>query len=135
MNFFRANLEDRDLRGQNFDGADFRKANLRRTILEDVSCVPGKAEKMGLGWLSILGILFGYGDRVEPFTVEEMRPTNFSEADLTDANLKYAKLREANLHGAVLRNTNLSEAILAGDGVESRAPRVRGGILCSAEGQ
>lgn len=110
MYFFRANLENQDLRGRNFDGADFRKANLRMAILEDASCEP--ARMIQKDWLRFLGNFLSEGGALEPLSKEVVTPANFSEADLTGANLRRAKLSEASLHGAILRNANLSEAIL-----------------------
>jgi len=104
--FFRANLENHNLSGQIFDGADFREANMRNAILEDVSCEPIIVPKTGQMWL--LFLISG-----EPFLDEAMKPADFSKADLTAANLKHAKLREARFHSAILRNANLSGANLA----------------------
>jgi uncharacterized protein YjbI with pentapeptide repeats len=109
VHYFRANLENQDLHGQNFDGVDFREANLRMAILDDISGEPVKATKMGSGWLSLLtSSTVG----VEPFFVDAMKPSDFSKADLTGANLKRAKLRGAVFRNAILRNANLSNAIL-----------------------
>ncbi len=119
VNFVRANLDNQDLRGQNFDGADFRKASLRMAVLEEVSCEPIPVKKLHWGWLlvslvtSSQRIAVEHGPMDPPTFREEMKPANFSEADLTGANLKGALLRGAIMRKAILRNANLAQASLA----------------------
>ena len=114
--FYQADLENKNLSGQILDGADFRKANLRMAILENASCEPIKVKKYGEGCLFVLlDVLLGGHSRLGTdfrFSKEEMKSTDFTEADLTGANLKQAKLHWAHFRNAILRQADLSNAQL-----------------------
>jgi uncharacterized protein YjbI with pentapeptide repeats len=114
--FVQANLENRDLHDQNFDGVDFRKANLRMANLEKISGEPAQVRKMGPGCFSLILTILSEGRGVEgmnyAFVKNEMKSTDFSGADLTGAKLNQAKLREANFTNAILRNADMFEASL-----------------------
>lgn len=102
-NFFKANLNEVNLRKVNLNGANLCQANLSRTNLSGANL--GSAN---LSRADLLGAILG---------AVNLRKANLKEANLGKTYLRIADIREACFHnadlsGADLGESNLSDAIL-----------------------
>jgi uncharacterized protein YjbI with pentapeptide repeats len=106
----RANLFRADLRGANLSGADLSDANLREANLSEADLTKANLN----GAMLSNAFVRDANLRETNLLAANLRNANFKNANLSGANLMVADLEGADLSGANLSKTNLTKSDLSG---------------------
>lgn len=103
--FTRSMLEDADLTGGEFSGADFRATNLRSADLKDSTLSGANFQGADLSYASLVSVVAVGAD---------FEGTNLYDARLAGARCDRIALTKADLRGAVLESAELNQADFGG---------------------
>ncbi|MCD8526385.1 MAG: pentapeptide repeat-containing protein [Alphaproteobacteria bacterium] len=106
--FRNCDLEESDMRGSSFAGANFSHAKMHNTDCSALMFGGGSGTKR-FNPCNFKGAILRYTD----LTAAKLKGANFQGADLSYADLTGADLREADFTGANLSRTKLDDAIIA----------------------
>lgn len=106
--FRNCDVDEADLRGSSFKGANFSHANLRKTDCSALMLGAGSINRFNP--CNFEGAKMRYTD----FSESNLKDANFKGADLSFANLQGCDLSSADFTGAKLFETNLDDTITEG---------------------